>query len=146
MPVSMVTANSGKCWKDTAKRNMFYIYINISKKSFTNVSIKLWTHYLWKLKNIFFLVMPMSLHDEMGRPIRFELRSHAQSSCCCTKRQEWWRDFENQCKHTPKKSIPRKMLSYHWYLRTDLPCVPFGRAHPYAILYAYLKLFKFCHK
>ncbi len=49
-----------------------------------------------------------SLHKKTGRPIRSELRSRAWSSYCCTKRQEWWRCFENQSKQTQKKSILRE--------------------------------------
>ncbi len=37
----------------------------------------------------------LSLHDEIGRPIRFELRSRAGSSCW-----EWWR---SQCKQTEEE-------------------------------------------
>ncbi len=62
----------------------------------------------------------------MGRPIRFELRSRARSSCCCTKGWEQWHGFEKHCKQTPKKSIPVErrewMLTscFRWYLWTDL--------------------------
>ncbi len=80
-----------------------------------------------KIRGFFFRPVcrffPPSLREETGRPIRFELRSRAWSSCCCTKRQEWWRCFENQCKQTQKKSILREWMPsscYLWFLRTYL--------------------------
>ncbi len=36
--------------------------------------------------SIFFF---LSLHNEMGHPIRFDLKSRARNSCCCTKSWEW---------------------------------------------------------
>ncbi len=72
------------------------------------------------------LIFFPSLRDEMGRPIRFELRSRARSSCCCTEGWERWHGFEKHCKQTPKKSIPverrewMRTSCFRWYLRTDL--------------------------
>ncbi len=66
--------------------------------------------------------------DEMGRPIRFELRSRAWSSSVAQKGKEWGRCLENQCKHNRREYSERfrerrewmPSSCYLWYLSTDL--------------------------
>ncbi len=68
---------------------------------------------------------PPSLHDETGRPIRFELRSRA--AAVAQKGESGGAAallLKNQCKQTLKKCILREKWTpsycYHWYLTTDL--------------------------
>ncbi len=86
------------------------------------IYIFIWTPPPSYFSTYYLYVQQKKESDETGRPNRFELRSHARSSCCCTEGREWWRCFQNQCKQTPKNSILRekRMHSYHCYLRTDL--------------------------
>ncbi len=97
---------SNNFWMNCAYKGLFTLNAKIGAKTLLNRNdrslMRLFTpseiiRAAKKWRFVFFVLcwffFSPSLCDEAGRPIRFELRSRARSSCCCTKGWAWWRCF-----------------------------------------------------